>query len=91
MDDNKTIELNGFVTSKLDKQGHIVIYLNLIELLAQIVNKFSQEEIKKILLINKKVAAGFKDLDAHIKNSVFNNKRLPIKVIMGNQASSILI
>jgi len=83
LDDNKTIELNGFVTRKLDKQGRIVIYLNLIELLAQTVNKFSEEEIKKILLINKKVAAGFKDLDAHIKNSVFNNKRLSIKVIMG--------
>ena len=42
-----------------------------------------EEEVKKILLINKKVATGFKDLDAHIKNSIFNNKRLSIKVIMG--------
>jgi hypothetical protein len=83
LNDNKTIELNGFITRKLDRQGRIVIYLNLVELLAQKVNKFSEEEVKKILLINKKVATGFKDLDAHIKNSVFNNKRLSIKVIMG--------
>jgi len=83
LDDNKTIEFNGFVTRKLDKQGRIAIHLNLIELLAQTVNKFSEEEVKKILLINKKVATGFKDLDAHIKSSIFNNKRLSIKVIMG--------
>ncbi|MDB5276133.1 MAG: hypothetical protein JWR61_1088 [Ferruginibacter sp.] len=83
LDDNKTIELNGFITRKMDKQGRIVIHLNLIELLTQTVNKFSEEEVKKILLINKKVATGFKDLDAHIKNAIFNNKRLSIKVIMG--------
>jgi hypothetical protein len=83
LEDNKTIEFNGFITRKLDRQGRIAIHINLIELLAQTVNKFSEEEIKKILLINQKVATGFKDLDAHIKNSVFNNKRLSIKVIMG--------
>ena len=51
LDDNKTIEFNSFVTRKLDKQGRIVIYLNLIELLIQTINKFSEEEIKKILRI----------------------------------------
>src|SRR5665647_2468253 len=48
LDDNKTLELNGFVTRKLDRQGRIAIHINLIELLAQTVNKFSEEEIKKI-------------------------------------------
>jgi exodeoxyribonuclease VII large subunit len=46
------------------------------------VNKFSEEESKKILLINKKVHAGFKDLDALIKNKIFNNKRISIKVVI---------
>ena len=35
------------------------------------------------LHLRKKVAVGFKDLDAHIKNCIFNNKRVSIKVIMG--------
>jgi len=83
LEDNKTIEFNGYITRRLTKVGSIELIINLIELIAQRVNKFSEEETKKILLINKKVAAGFKDLDAHIKNAVFNNKKLSIKVIMG--------
>jgi exodeoxyribonuclease VII large subunit len=83
LEDNKTIEINGFITRRLDKQGRIDIFINMIELLTQRVNKFSEEDTKKILLINKKVELGFKDLDSHIKTSVFNNKRLSIKVIMG--------
>lgn len=83
LDDNKTIEFNGFITRKLDKGGRISIHINLMELLDQRMNKFSDEETKKILLINKKVTEGFKDLDAHIKNCIFNNKRVSIKVVMG--------
>lgn len=83
LEDNKTIEFNGFLTRRADKQGKIELIINFIELLAQRVNKFSEEETKKILLINKKVATGFKDLDAHIKTAIYNKKQLVIKIIMG--------
>lgn len=83
LEDNKTIEFNGFISRKVEKDGKISIYINLIELLAQRVNKFSEEETKKIELLNKKVERGFKDLDAHIKNAIFHNKRISVKVIMG--------
>lgn len=83
LEDNKTIEFNGFISRKVEKDGKISIYINLIELLAQRVNKFSDEETKKIELLNKKVERGFKDLDAHIKNAIFHNKRISVKVIMG--------
>jgi hypothetical protein len=77
IDDNKTIEFNGFITRKLDKEGRISIIINLIELITQQTNKFSEEEIKKITLINQKIEQGFKDLDAFIKNAIFNNRRFP--------------
>ncbi len=83
LEDNKTIEFNGFLTRRTDKQGRIELILNFIELLSQRVNKFSEEETKKILLINQKVAEGFKDLDAHIKTAIYNNKPIVIKIIMG--------
>jgi exodeoxyribonuclease VII large subunit len=83
LEDNKTIEFNGFISRKVEKDGKISIHINLIELLAQRVNKFSEEEIKKIGLLNKKVEKGFKDLDAHIKDAIFHNRRLSVKVIMG--------
>jgi exodeoxyribonuclease VII large subunit len=86
LDDNKTIEFNGFITRRLDKQGRIEIRIHLVELLAQRVNTFSEEEAKKILLLNKKVDIGFRDLDALIKASIFNNKRIVIKIVMGKSA-----
>jgi exodeoxyribonuclease VII large subunit len=86
LDDNKTIEFNGFITRKLNKTGKIEIHINLVELLAEKTNKFSEEETKRILLINQKIEIGFKDLDAHIKAKIFNNEKLAIKVIMGKSA-----
>lgn len=83
LEDNKTIEFNGFISRKVERDGKISIYINLIELLAQRVNKFSEEETKKIELLNKKVEKGFKDLDAHIKDAIFHNKRMAVKVVMG--------
>ncbi|MBS1761822.1 MAG: hypothetical protein JSR00_03010 [Bacteroidetes bacterium] len=86
LNDNKTIEFNGFITRRVDKSGRIELLINFIELLAQRVNTFSEEETKKILLINKKVEAGFKDLDSFIKESVYHNKKLTVKIIMGRSA-----
>lgn len=83
LEDNKTIEFNGFITRRTDKQGRIELIINFIELLSQRVNKFSEEETKKILLINQKVTEGFKDLDAHLKKAIYNNKNISIKIIMG--------
>lgn len=83
LDDNKTIDCNGFISRRLDKYGRIEIRIHLVELLAERANRFSDEETKKILLINKKIELGFKDLDAHIKSRIFNNETITIKVVMG--------
>ena len=83
LEDNKTIEFNGYITRRLDKNGRIEIIVNLIELISQQVNKFSEDDTKKIELINAKIENGFKDLDAHIKQGIFNNERISVKIIMG--------
>lgn len=83
LEDNRTIEFNGYITRRLDKLGRIELNINFIELLDQRINRFSEEDTNKILLINKKVDEGFKDLDAYIKNAIFHNKTVSVKVIMG--------
>lgn len=86
LEDNKTIEFNGFITRKLDRSGRIEIQINMIDLISQRVNKYSDEEIKKISVINNKVASGFKDLDAAIKNAIFHNQPFRIRIILGKSA-----
>ena len=83
LEDNKTIEFTAFITRRTDKQGRIELIINFIELLSQRINKFSEEETKKIILINQKVTEGFKDLDAHIKKAIYNKRTISIKIIMG--------
>ena len=83
LEDNKTIEFTAYITRRMDKQGRIELIINFIELLSQRINKFSEEETKKIILINQKVTEGFKDLDAHIKKAIYNKKTISIKIIMG--------
>lgn len=86
LEDNKTIEFNGFITRKMDRSGRIEIQINMIDLISQQVNKYSDEEIRKISVINNKVALGFKDLDAAIKNAIFHNKPFRIRIILGKSA-----
>lgn len=86
LEDNKTIEFNGFITRKMDRSGRIEIQINMIDLISQQVNKYSDEEIKKISVINNKVASGFKDLDAAIKNAIFHNQPFRIRIILGKSA-----
>ncbi len=83
LEDNKTIEFNGFITRRVDKLGRIEININLIELLDQRTNTYSEEETKKIELINRKVNSGFKDMDAFIKDCLFHNRKVSITIIMG--------
>lgn len=86
LEDNKTIEFNAFITRKITKQGQIDININLIDIISQTANKFSEEDIKKLSILNKKVEQGNKDLDTAIKNAIFHNHTLNIGIILGKSA-----
>ncbi len=87
LEDNRTIELNGYITRKVNnRNASIEINLHLIELLNQQINKFSEEDVKKIDLVNGKLTLGFKDLDTCIKKAIFENRTFHIKVITGKSA-----
>ena len=87
LEDNRTIELNGYITRRVNnRNASIEINLHLIELLNQQANKFSEEDVKKIDLVNRKLALGFKDLDTCIKKAIFQKRTFHIKVITGKSA-----
>jgi exodeoxyribonuclease VII large subunit len=83
---NTTIEVRSYITKRIDNRGSISIQINLIELIEQTHNKHSDEEIKKIDIINKKISAGFRDLDSHIKQYIYNNQKPKIKILHGHSA-----
>jgi exodeoxyribonuclease VII large subunit len=83
---NTTIEVRSFITKKIDSRGNIAIQINMIDLIEQSRNKHSDEEIKKVEVINKKIVSGFKDLDSHIKQCLYNNQRPVIKILHGHSA-----
>jgi exodeoxyribonuclease VII large subunit len=83
---NTTIEIRGFITKQIDNKGSISILVNPIELIEQTSNKYSEEDVKKIEIINKKISLGFKDLDSHIKQYIYNNQKPSIKILQGHSA-----
>lgn len=84
--DNTTIQFNGYLTRKIDKYGRLEFQINFIDLVNVTQNKFSDEDIKKIEIINLKLKSGIKDLDSSIKQHVYNNTKMKIIVIIGKQA-----
>lgn len=86
LDDNKTIEFLGFISRRLDKLGRIELQLNIVQLTRQQPNQFTEEDLKRVELLNKKVAAGFRDLDALLQKNIYDNKISRIDIVMGRSA-----
>jgi hypothetical protein len=84
--DNTTILFTCFLSRKIDKQGRVEFHLNFIELVNVTPNKYSDEDIKKIEIINLKLKSGIKDLDSQIKQHVYLNTPMKIVVIIGKTA-----
>lgn len=84
--DNTTVLFTCFLSRKIDKQGRVEFHLNFIELVNVTPNKYSDEDIKKIEIINSKLKSGIKDLDSQIKQHAYLDTPLKIVVIIGKTA-----
>jgi Sulfotransferase family len=81
---NKTVTVNGFITKRIvNNNGSIQIQLTVTDLVEQTQNKYSDEEIKKIELMQAKAAAGFRDIYAWLKENILKDQPFKIGVIMG--------
>jgi len=83
---NTTIEIKGYIARKLDNYGRIELQIVVTELIEQRANKFSEEDIKKVEILNQKAEVGIKDLDSLIKKRIFDQLPINVHVLMGKNA-----
>ncbi|NOW96103.1 exodeoxyribonuclease VII large subunit [Mucilaginibacter sp. SG564] len=81
---NKTITVNGFITRRIvNTSGSIQIQLTVTDLVEQTLNKYSDEEIKKIELMQRKANAGYRDVYSWLKEKIINEEPFKIGIIIG--------
>ena len=83
---NTTIEIHGYVARKLDNYGRIELQIVITEFIEQSVNRYTEEDSKKIELLNKKAAVGLLDLDLLIKKKIYEQQKITIHVVIGRNA-----
>jgi exodeoxyribonuclease VII large subunit len=81
---NKTITVNGFITRRIvNTAGSIQIQLTVTDLVEQTLNKYSDDEIKKIELMQAKAASGYRDVYNWLKEKIINETPFRIGIIIG--------
>jgi hypothetical protein len=81
---NKTITVNGFISKRVvNNASRIDIQFTITDLVAQVQNKYSDEELKRITVQQEKAAAGYRDVHSYIKNKIINEQPFRIAVIIG--------
>lgn len=81
---NKTVTVNGFITRRIvNTQGSIQIQLTVTDLVEQTLNKYSDDEIKKIELIQQKANAGYGDVYSWLKEKIISEEPFKIGIIFG--------
>jgi exodeoxyribonuclease VII large subunit len=82
---NKTITVNGFITRRIvNTSGSIQIQLTVTDLVEQMLNKYSDDEVKKIELMQRKANAGYRDVYSWLKEKIINEEPFNVGVIIGN-------
>lgn len=78
---NKTITVVGYISKKVVNIGsRIEIQLNVTDLVEQTHNKYSDEEIKAIEILQKKASTGYRDVQSWMKDRIINE--IPFKIII---------
>lgn len=81
---NKTITVNGFVTRRvINSSGSIQIQLTVTDLVEQTHNKYNEEDLKKLELMQRKAVSGYRDVYSWLKEKVIQEKPFKIGIIIG--------
>lgn len=81
---NKTVTVNGFVTRRIiNTSGSIQIQLTVTDLVEQTQNKYSDDDLKKIELMQAKAALGYKDVSSWLKEKIIGEVPFKIGIIIG--------
>ena len=81
---NKTVTVNGFVTRRdINTSGSIQIQLTVTDLVEQTQNKYNDEDLKKIELMQRKAVTGYRDVYSWLKEKIIQDEQFKIGVIIG--------
>lgn len=81
---NKTVTVNGFVTRRvINTSGSIQIQLTVTDLVEQTQNKYNDEDLKKIELMQRKAVTGYRDVYSWLKEQIISEEPFKIGVIIG--------
>jgi len=81
---NKTVTVNGFVTKRvINSSGSIQIQLTVTDLVEQTLNKYNDDDLKKIELMQRKAVTGYRDVYSWLKEQIIREEPFKIGVIIG--------
>lgn len=81
---NKTVTVNGFVTRRvINTSGSIQIQLTVTDLVAQTQNKYNDEDLKKIEVMQRKAVIGYRDVYSWLKEQIISEQPFKIGIIIG--------
>lgn len=81
---NKTVTVNGFVTRRvINTSGSIQIQLTVTDLVAQTLNKFNDEDLKKVEVMQRKAVIGYRDVYSWLKEQIISEQPFKIGIIIG--------
>lgn len=81
---NKTVTVNGFVTRRvINTSGSIQIQLTVTDLVAQTQNKYNDEDLKKIEVMQRKAVIGYRDVYSWLKEQIISGQPFKIGIIIG--------
>jgi exodeoxyribonuclease VII large subunit len=81
---NKTVTVNGFITRRIiGQQGSIQIQLTVTDLVEQTQNKYNEEDLKKLELMQAKANGGYRDVYGWLKEKIISEEPFKIGIIIG--------
>jgi exodeoxyribonuclease VII large subunit len=81
---NKTVTVNGFVTRRvINSSGSIQIQLTVTDLVEQTQNKYNDDDLKKIELMQQKAVTGYRDVYSWLKEKIINEEPFKVGIIIG--------
>lgn len=81
---NKTVTVNGFVTRRvINSSGSIQIQLTVTDLVEQTQNKYNNDDLKKIELMQRKAVTGYRDVYSWLKEHIIREEPFKIGIIIG--------
>src|SRR6201999_3525252 len=76
---NKTVTVNGFVTRRvINTSGSIQIQLTVTDLVEQVQNKYNDDDLRKIELMQQKAVTGYRDVYSRLKEAIINDEAFKI-------------